>query len=76
MANKGTRSDPGHRDSRNVTALYQSHRPGESATKASSRSFLLWVCGLSSQLLGHLPWLSAEITPILHHLQEVDQVTS
>lgn len=76
MANKGARRDPGLRGSRSVTAQHQSHRAGEPVTKVSSKFFLLWVCGPSSQLLAHLPWLSAEITPILHHRQEVDQVTS
>lgn len=51
MANKGARCDPGLRGSRSVTAQHQSHRAGEPVTKVSSKFFLLWVCGPSSQLL-------------------------
>lgn len=43
MANKGARRDPGLRDSRSVTAQYQSHGAGESVTKVNRKFFLLCV---------------------------------
>lgn len=66
----------GTRDSRNVTVQYHSHGSGASLIKRMNDCFLLWVCSLSFQLLGCLPWPLARSRPILHHLLEVDQVTS
>lgn len=79
MASKGVKHDPGPQGQKNVPSAqyHQANQSDKSMLKKVSRK-LFPALGVWPQLpaAGHLPCLSAKIRLILHHLLEVDQVTS